>query len=89
MAKFSDCKGQWFDLWCDDMNSIYLTMVYNYQADIKAGYNYYGLSITNQREQMQEHDRRYNEGLKFLCSLPEDAREKWCFQDLRRRGAIE
>lgn len=88
MAKFTDCDA-WFEMWHDDKQCIIDTMVHNMQADLEAGYDYFGNSIKQQREEIDAYKADFdNQMSKFWTMTHEDV-EKWCFYDLVRRGAIE
>ena len=78
----------WFDLWVDDKRSILETMISNMAADLDAGYDYFGDSISKQRREIDEYKALFDAELKELRYLDEKQADRWCYVDLRRRGVI-
>lgn len=78
----------WFVIWYADKESILNTMVRNMVADLDAGYNYFGNCITNQRKMIKEYKAEFDSQLMSFADMEDSARNKWCYYDLLRRGAI-
>lgn len=88
MARFNK-NEDYFEMWFEDKNAILNTMVRNLQADLEAGYDYFGNSVTNQRKAIEEYKEKFdNETDTFKTMSIEDA-NRWCFYDMKKRGAIE
>ena len=49
MSRVSD-RNDWFELWFEDKQCMINIMICNMQADLDAGYDYFGNSIRKQRE---------------------------------------
>lgn len=79
---------KWFDMWYEDKKSLLETMIRNMVADIEAGYNPLGQNIKNQRNMIDRYEDEMNFQLEKLAEKDEKAAERWCYIDLKRRGAI-
>lgn len=82
----SDMK--WFNLWFNDKQSIIETMVRNMQADLDAGYNPEGHCIRKQRVDIEEYQIKFDRQLDSFKTMDDKAVERWCYYDLKKRGAI-
>lgn len=80
--------GKWLEMWFADKQSILDTMVRNMAADLECGYNYFGDSITRQRQQIAEYKARFDSEMDGFKAMEEKAVERWCYYDMRKRGAI-
>lgn len=83
----------WFEMWFEDKKSILETMTRNMAADLAAGYDYFGTSIQKQIEDLNEYKHRFDaemEKLKDLstCDDGEKKVNRWCYLDMKKRGAI-
>ena len=78
----------WFEVWYDDKTSMVETMVGNMTADLSAGYNYFGNCIRTQIEQIEAYKREFDAQLIAFADMDEGKRNRWCYYDLLRRGAI-
>lgn len=87
MARISD-SNDWFPLWFEDKQSILDTMVRNLQADLNAGYDYFGNSAVSQRENIEAYKSQIDEELKVFRTMDENAVSRWCFYDMKQRGVI-
>lgn len=81
-------KQDWLELWIADKQSMVDTMVRNMVADLNAGYDYYGRSITRQRETIEGYKKEFDLQMKALGLMDQNKVQHWCYMDLKRRGAI-
>lgn len=88
MAKISD-RNDWFEIWFDDKKSVLSTMTRNMAADLAAGYDYFGNSINGQRREIERYKQQFDNEVDSFKSMDENAVNRWCFYDLKKRGAIE
>lgn len=78
----------WFELWVMDKNSIVSTMQNNLIADLEAGYDPNGKSITEQRKQIDEYIDEFGKTLDSFNTMSDRAIRKFCFLDMLKRGAL-
>lgn len=88
MVKVSD-RDDWFELWYKDKKGILDVMVANMVADLNVGYDYFGQSIVNQRNDITDYKRKIDETLDKFKDMDDKAVNRWCFYDLLKRGVIE
>lgn len=81
-------KQDWFHIWVMDKKSILETMIRNMHADIEAGYNPMGKSITGQLATITDYRARFDAEMMQLAEKDERKVQHWCYCDLLRRGAI-
>lgn len=86
-AKITD-RNDWFDLWYEDKQVMIATMTRNMAADLAAGYDYFGNSITGQRREIERYKAQFDAEIDAFKSMDETAVNRWCFYDLKKRGAI-
>lgn len=80
---------KWFELWFADKESILETMIRNMTADLDCGYDYFGACIRNQREEIAAYKEKFDLEVDHLKEMEDEKRvERWCYLDLRKRGAI-
>ncbi len=79
---------KWFDMWYEDKQSMVSTMLKNMQSDIEAGYNPLGGCIRNQHMQIDRYMKEFDYQMEKLADKTEEQAERWCYMDLKRRGAI-
>lgn len=86
-SKLSD-RNDWFALWSADKESMLSTMASNLFADIAAGYDPLGRSIS--RQQLEYDAYRANTLLEYakLRDMTSEDKNRWCFNDMKRRGVI-
>ena len=89
MSKYTDNKGEWFDMWLMDKRSIIAVMYSNLNADLEAGYNPLGNSITKQRATIDAYINEVDTHLDSFYHMTEEETDRWCFYDMKKRGAIE
>lgn len=78
----------YFDLWLEDKRSIIDTMIRNMTADLDAGYNYFGNSITKQRQDIEDYKKQLDEQMEKFHEWEPDKIGRWCYFDMKRSGAI-
>lgn len=88
MSRVSD-RNDWFELWFSDKQCMVETMVKNMQADLNAGYDYFGNSIRKQMKQIDEYKAEFDKQLDEFKTMEEKEVNRWCFYDMKKRGAIE
>lgn len=88
MARLNE-RNDWFDLWFEDKQAMMGTMMRNMAADLAAGYNYFGASIAKQRGEIERYNAQFDEEMEAFKGMDEPAVNRWCFYDLKKRGAIE
>ena len=87
-ARITDCNN-WFDIWFDDKKSMIDTMARNMAADLAAGYNYYGNSIQKQIAVIDAYKNQFDREMDAFKTMDEKQVNRWCFYDMKKRGAIE
>jgi len=87
MSKVTD-RNDWFELWYEDKQSIIDTMVKNMVADLNAGYDYFGKAIQNQKQEIKNYKSEFDKQMIEFATMDEKTANRWCFYDLKRRGAI-
>lgn len=78
----------YYTLWRDDRAAILATMAHNLAADLAAGYDYFGASITRQRAEMADYAAQTRAKSDVLKPLDDRARERLCKKWLLSSGAI-
>ena len=86
-VRISD-RNDWFDLWFEDKQALISTMTRNMAADLEAGYNYFGNSIRRQVEDLEAFKAQFDAEMDSFKTMDEKAVNRWCFYDLKKRGAI-
>ena len=87
MVRITD-RNDWFDVWFEDRESILSTMVRNMASDLNAGYDYFGQSITKQKQEIAEYKAQTDKTLDMFKDMDEKAVNRWCFYELKKHGAI-
>lgn len=82
-------RNDWYDMWDADKNSVLETMVRNMASDLDNGYNYFGDCIRKQREMIEQYREEYENQLMAFATMDEQSINKWCYFDMKRRGAID
>lgn len=78
----------WFEMWFEDKQCMIDTMVRNMQADLNAGYNYFGNSITQQREMIDSYKAEIDKQLDKFATMANESVNRWCYYDMKKRGVI-
>lgn len=81
-------KVDWFELWYTDKQAMLETMIRVMVSDLNAGYNYFGECITKQREYIDKFKKEFEDQLMAFHEMDEGKRNRWCYYDLLRKGAI-
>lgn len=79
----------WFDMWYSDKQNMLDTMVRNMQDDLDCGYDYFGKSITSQREMIDEYKKNFDVQMDKFKEMEDTAVNRWCYYDMKKRGVIE
>lgn len=85
-TKYTD---DWFEMWHLDKEVILNTMVRNMTADLECGYDYFGKSITEQREAIEAYKEKFDAEVMGFAEKTDEQRNRWCYYDMLRRGVIE
>ena len=81
-------KQDWFKIWKEDRESMLNTMIRNMASDLENGYDYWGKSITQQREMIEEFKCNYEAELDKIGEMDENKVQHWCYIRLIKLGAI-
>lgn len=87
-SRVTDSK-EWFDMWFEDKKSIISIMYSNMASDLAAGYDYFGKSIQNQKQEIADYEAEFERQMDKFKSMSDDEVNRWCFYDMKKRGAIE
>ena len=87
MTRITD-REDWFEVWFEDRESILNTMVRNMAADLNAGYDYFGQSITQQKRMIAGYKEETDSTLDMFKGMTEKEVNRWCYYELKKRGAI-
>ena len=87
-SRVTDSK-EWFDMWFEDKKSIISIMYSNMASDLAAGYDYFGKSIQDQKAEIQRYEDEFERQLDRFKTMSEDEVNRWCFYDMKKRGAID
>ena len=88
MARLNE-RNDWFEIWYEDKRGMMATMARNMAADLAAGYDYFGNSIRKQQQEIAQYKAQFDEEMEAFKGMDETAVNRWCFYDLKKRGAIE
>ena len=86
-CRISD-RDDWFEVWQDDKESILETMIKNMTSDLNHGYDYFGKSIVEQRRAIEAYRKEIDNTFDLFKTMDEKEVNRWCFYDLKKRGAI-
>lgn len=89
MSRVTKWTDEWFEIWYQDKQCILDTMVRNMTADLECGYDYFGQSITKQREEIAAYKEKFDAEVMSFAEKSDAERNKWCYYDMLRRGAID
>lgn len=88
MARERICDRNYITMWIEDKKSILETMIRNMNADLAAGYDPNGKSITEQQTTIRRYEFDMNEQINAFANMDEVKANRWCYYDLVNRGAI-
>ena len=80
--------GKWFEMWFEDKQMILETMKKNLVADLQAGYDPSGIIIARQKVAIEDYQRRFDAQVDKFKDMEDAKVNKWCYYDLKKRGAI-
>ena len=80
--------NNWFEMYCDDCDCIIRIMYKNMNSDLECGYDPLGKSITEQREMIDDYIKKYHDNLDMFKTMPEADVNRWCYYELKKKGAI-
>lgn len=81
-------KNDWFEIWFEDKKEIISIMLKNMASDLDAGYDPLGKSIRQQRIDIENYQRKFDNEMILLRDMEPNRIQHWCYMDLKRRGAI-
>ena len=87
-ARLND-RDDWFEIWFADKQGMIEVMASNLASDIAAGYNYFGDCIRKQMKMIEDYKAEFDRQMDEFKMMEEKAVNRWCFYDLKKRGAIE
>lgn len=87
-ARVTDSK-EWFDMWFEDKKSIIAIMYSNMASDLSHGYDYFGKSIQTQKDEIARYEAQFEKELDSFKSMSDEEVNRWCFYDMKKRGAID
>ena len=82
-------KENWFELWYDNEQSVIDTMVRNMMSDLNVGYDYFGKSITSQRQAIEQRQAGFEAQMDEFKTMEYNKVNRWCYYDLLKRGVIK
>lgn len=88
MARITD-RTDWFEVWFDDKTSMINTMLSNIYADLEAGYRWDSSSIKKQKFDLMMYQEEFDRRLDEFKYMEDKDVNRWCYYDLKKRGAIE
>lgn len=87
-SRVTDSK-EWFDIWFEDKKSIIAIMYSNMASDLSHGYDYFGKSIQTQKDEIARYESQFEKELDSFKSMSDEEVNRWCFYDMKKRGAID
>lgn len=88
MARITD-SNDWFEIWFKDKQSIINTMIKNMAADLDACSKIVVPCIRKQQADIETYKAQFDEEMDMFKDMEEKAVNRWCYYDLKKRGAIE
>lgn len=79
---------KWFEIWLEDRRWIASVMRSNMADDLAVGYDPNGHSIRQQVVDIEEYEMETDRQVERFKYMEERAVERWCYFDLKKRGAI-
>lgn len=81
-------RNDWFEIWFADKQGMIEVMASNMAADIAAGYDYFGNCIQNQIKTIDSYKAEFDAQVDEFKSMEDEKVNRWCYYDLKKRGAI-
>jgi len=75
-------------MWEEDKSSILRIMYSNMASDLEHGYDPMGKSIQDQKAMISEYENEIHAAWDRFVYMTEEQVNRWCFYDMKRRGAI-
>lgn len=82
-------RKDWYNLWMEDKISMIQTMRNNLASDIKNDYNLLSMTIQKQIIDIVNYEREYERQFEKFSLMSDKEINKWCYYDLKKRGAID
>lgn len=79
---------KWFEIWFEDKQSILAVMHQNMASDLDAGYDPQGHSIRKQIVDIEEYQMAFDRQMDAFKDMDDAKVNRWCYYDLKKRGAI-
>ena len=57
-------------------------------SDLACGYDYFGNSITKQRQMIEDYKKEYEDAMDLFKTIEYNQVNRWCYFDLKKRGVI-
>lgn len=86
-CRISD-RDDWFDVWIEERCSMQETMLRNMHADIDAGWSFWGECVQKQMNDLDKLVEDYEKTMDMFKTMEDKDVNRWCFYDLKKRGAI-
>lgn len=87
MSRVTD-RDDWAELWEADHECILRTMYKNMASDLECGYNPFGASIQRQKTMIAEYEKQIHQAWDKFVYMTDAEVNRWCFYDMKKRGAI-
>ncbi len=81
-------RNDWFELWTEDKQSMMDCMIRNMHSDLDAGYDYWGISMIQQRAEIEKFKIDWDMDMEMFKGMDEKTVNRWCFYDMKKRGVI-
>ena len=78
----------WFEIWFQDKNSMLDIMLSNMISDLNNGYDWFGKSITDQRNMIENYKKKFDEQMDRFKEMEDNTVNRWCYYNLKKRGVI-
>ena len=78
----------YYEIYCEDSESIINTMFRNLNADLDAGYNPVGDCIRRQQQMIDDRQKEYRDALDLFKTMTDQEINRWCYFELKKKGAI-
>ena len=90
MAKAKFEKGvDYVQLYIEDKRSMLYTMYSNMASDLFHGYDPLGQSMTRSKAEVAAYEYQYVQELEALKRMDSEHAQRWAYNDMIKRGAID
>lgn len=83
-----DKNTDYITMWTQDKNNMITIMYHNMVDDLYAGYDPLGSTITRELEMISTYKAEYQNQITITSRMDTATRNRWCYDDMIRRGAI-